>query len=354
MATYSVWARRDSTTANNDELNPNPVSTQPAVQITFTDNNGAGDLSLEFNGGQPDPDTQVIIDGTAYNFTVSMTGTLPTSANPNSIPPAMLGRDVAVIQVTVGGQLREYFFVLEEPPATEAQMNGFGSGGIRLTNLDFDPPPFCFAAGTLIDTPRGRQRVETLCAGDLVRTEDGRLVPIAWTGGSRYSGRQAAGDARLRPVHVAPHAFGPGLPDRELVLSPQHRIVVEGAACELLFGTDRAFITARHLAEPFAFAPEPEAEVHYCHVLLERHEILLANGLPAESFQPARRMVEALSGPARRSLDAALGILGAEAMLTRPDALPTLNHREARVLMAALAGPARSAADTFARAQRPH
>ena len=351
MATFSIWARRDSTTAKNDVLNPNPISTQPASQLTFTDNN-TGDLSLEYNNGLPDPDTQVIINGTAYNFTVLLTGTLPTSGR--SVPTTLWGRQVAVIQVTVGGTLREYFFVLGEPPATEAEMNAIRSGAIRLTQVDTAPPPFCFADTTELATPSGPRRVRDLRAGDAVLTEDGRSVTVAWMGTSRYGRDEAASQSRLRPVHVRPHAFGPGLPERELVLSPQHRVVVEGPACELLFGTERVFVIARHLSEPFADTPEPEGDVTYCHLLLQRHEILLAQGLPAESLQPARRMVEALSETARESLSAALDALGAEAMLTRPDALPTLTHREARVLLAMLAGPTRTGTDTFSRASARH
>lgn len=342
MATFSLWARRDSTTANNDVLNPNPISTQPATELIFTDN-GTGDLSLEYNGGLPDPDTQVVIGGTTYPFTVVLTGNFPTSGG--SVPAALWGRQVAVIQVTVNGQLREYFFVLGEPPATEAQMNAISSGAIPLSNVDPTPPPFCFAEGAEIATPRGPRRVEQLRAGDRVLTEDGRNVAVAWIGSSRYSREQAAREARLRPVHLHAHALGPGLPERELVLSPQHRIVVEGAACELLFGTERAFVVARHLPEPFASQPEPEAELVYYHLLLETHEILVANGLPAESFQPARRLIEALSDATRAALMTVLAALGAEAMLSRPDALPTLTSREARVLMAALAGGPGQAVD---------
>lgn len=94
MATFSIWARRDSTTANNNELNPIGTSGPngaPASQLVFTDNNGAGDLSLEYNNGLPDPDTQVIINGTAYNFTVVLVGTLPTGVNNNTVPLALQG-----------------------------------------------------------------------------------------------------------------------------------------------------------------------------------------------------------------------------------------------------------------------
>jgi hypothetical protein len=349
MATFSVWARRDSTTAKNETLNPNPISTQPAAQLTFTDS-GTGDLLLEYNGGLPDPDTQVIIGGSPYSFTVSLTGTLPSSGG--TVPEALYGRQVVVIRVIVDGQLREYFFVLGQPPATEEQMNQISSGAIDLTNVITDPPPICFGETVELETPVGRRRVCDLRAGDAVLTEDGRSVTIAWIGVSCYGRFQATADPRLRPVHLHAHALGRGLPDRDLVLSPQHRVVVEGPACELLFGTERVFVIARHLPLPFATWPEPEADVRYYHLLLENHEIVVSNGLPTESFQPARRMIETLSEAARCSLMAVLKVLGTDAMLSRPDALPTLNSREARVLMAALSPAAVGFGNTFARPEK--
>jgi Hint domain len=330
MATFSVFARQDSITANNTTLNPIGTNQAPTETLTFTDNNGAGDLSLEYNGGLPDPDTQVIIGGTAYNFTVVLTGTLPGNSQ---VPAALVGRTVALITVVVGGVTREYFFVIGQPPATFAQMDAIGNGAIPLGSVDPDPPPFCFSRGTEISTPSGRRLVQDLRPGDTVLTDDGRSVTIAWIGMSRYGRSQAAREDRLRPVRVRAHAFGPGMPERELVLSPQHRIVVEGSRCELFFGAERVFVVARHLPAAFAISPEPEEDVEYYHILLETHDILIANGMPAESLQPARRMIEALSDDMRRSLMALLEVLGAEAMLTRPDALLTLKEREARLLL---------------------
>lgn len=336
MATFSILARQDSITAQNSTLNPIGTNQAPTTSLVFTDNSGAGDLSLEYNGGLPDPDTQVIIGGTQYDFTVVLTGVLPGNSQ---VPTALVGRTVALIEVTIGGETLQYFFVLGVPPATLAQMNAIGNGAIPLTLVDPDPPPFCFAQGTVISTPSGARPVETLSAGDAVLTEDGRSVPIAWIGVSRYSQSRAAREERLRPVHLRANAFRPGLPDRDLVLSPQHRIVVEGPECELLFGVERAFVAARHLPDHLASSPDPDGDVVYYHILLENHELLVANGLPCESLQPARRMLEALSETMQSSLMAVLDVLGLDQMLTRPDALQTLNHREARVLFAKAAPP---------------
>jgi hypothetical protein len=337
MAEITYFARQDQVQANNPSLNPLGGT---AETITFTDAVLGGDLIFEQPGGEPgvaprpDPDTRVIINDVTYEFTVLLTGTLPTSGPGTSqlrgAAAALQGREVMLISVVVDGVTREYFFVLGQPPATQAQMNAIGDGAITLTNPVTDVP--CFCADTDIATPSGDRKIETLRAGDTVLTEDGRAVQIAWIGASHYSQRHARDTQAVRPVTIRANAFGAGLPLRDLMVSPQHRIVVEGPDCELLFDSARVFVIARHLPDAVAHSPDPEGDVVYYHILLENHEILLANGLPVESFQPARRMVEAMSGEARAALDATLDVLGAEAMLTRPDALPTLAAYEARVL----------------------
>ena len=110
----------------------------------------------------------------------------------------------------------------------------------------------------------------------------------------------------------------------------------KGGACELLFGLPRAFIVARHLLDSVAHTPEIEGGVQYVHLLFDTHEIVVSNGLPSESFQPARRMLELMTGESRDRLNAALEVLGADAMLTRPDALQILSSRKERVFLEAV------------------
>ncbi|MDM7931140.1 Hint domain-containing protein [Tabrizicola sp.] len=353
MAELTFFARQDSTTASNASLNP--MGGQ-AETITFTDAVPGGDLIFDPPGPGdaplPDPDTRVIIGGVTYEFTVLLTGTLPTTgqgtAQLTGAALALRGREVMAIRVVVNGVPLEYFFVLGEPPATQAKMDAIGNGAISLLNVVTDVP--CFCSDTDIATPSGDRKIETLRAGDTVLTEDGRAVQIAWIGASHYSQQHARDTQAVRPVTIRANAFGAGLPRRDPTVSPQHRIVVEGPECELLFDSPRVFVIARHLPDAVAHSPDPEGDVSYYHILLENHEILLANGLPVESFQPARRMVEALSGDARATLDATLDVLGAEAMLTRPDALPTRASYEAHVLSGSIAAQSPLAALAFAAA----
>ncbi|MEO1000489.1 MAG: Hint domain-containing protein, partial [Pseudomonadota bacterium] len=113
-------------------------------------------------------------------------------------------------------------------------------GGVRYSAL-----VNCFAAGTLIETPAGPRAVETLAVGDLVRTADGRDVALRWTGTQHLGPEELARQPALRPVRIAAGAFGPGRPARDLVVSPQHRIVVDHWRVATFFGHDAVLAPMR-------------------------------------------------------------------------------------------------------------
>lgn len=287
-----------------------------------------------------DPDTTVFFNGAERKFAVLLTGDLPVGSP--RVPDGLEGKTVVLIKVDTDGDgvltaNDQQFFFVADGSGTLTLMGEFNNGSIQLdpTSVDVDPPPtpVCFCAGTEIATPSGPRVVETLRPGDMVLTEDRRAVQIVWVGRSHYSTAQLAADPTLRPIRIPAHAIRRGMPDRDLDLSPQHRIVIDGAACELMFGQPRVLVVAKHLVGTLAQVVEDDAGVTYFHLLFEEHEILLSNALPSESFQPARRMVEQMAGGAQTALMATLDALGAEAMLTRPDALPTLRSPEARVLL---------------------
>ncbi|WP_431300096.1 Hint domain-containing protein [Tabrizicola sp. BL-A-41-H6] len=335
MATLSFFARQDSTTAKNSILNPIGTNQAPTTTITFTDNGGTGDLLLDANGGLVDPDTRVIINGVTYNFTLRFTGTMPSGNS--QVPASLVGKKVALISVVINGQVREYFFVTDGT-GTLAQMNAIGNGSIPLDGLTFNPPPFCpcFCAGTMIATPSGPRAVETLAAGDTVLNEDGEALPILWVGKSRVSLAEVRANPNLAPIRIPAHIFGPSHPAADLLVSPQHRIVLHDVAAELLFGEPRVLAAARHLVGTFAEETAPDADVDYVHILTEAHEILLSNGLPSESFQPARRSIDVMAPETRSDLETVLQAAGHDDLLTRPDAQPSLKRGEVRALLSAM------------------
>jgi autotransporter passenger strand-loop-strand repeat protein len=131
----------------------------------------------------------------------------------------------------------------------------------------------CFAAGTRIATERGEIAVEHLAIGDRLQTLDGDMKPIAWIGSRRVDCRQHPAPAKVWPVLVTAHAFGPGAPRRDLRLSPDHAVFAEGV-----------LIPVKHLINGTTIRQIMIPAVTYFHVGLERHDVVLAEGLPVESY----------------------------------------------------------------------
>lgn len=144
-----------------------------------------------------------------------------------------------------------------------------GSGG-TLVELA------CFAQGTRIATPGGLVAVEELAEGMPVRTASGGTAPIVWLGHRRVDCARHPRPAAVLPVRIAAHTFGRWMPARDLYLSPDHAIFVDGV-----------LIPVKHLVNGDTItqlATTEEPTVTYYHIELPRHDVLLAEGLPAESY----------------------------------------------------------------------
>jgi hypothetical protein len=331
MAQISFFARGDGSSANNANLNIENTNTQPTVLLTF-DSGATGDLIFESNGGSPDPDTTVVINGTEYNFTVELVGVLPIGHG--KVPDPLEGKTVAIISVVINGQTERFFFVTDGS-GTQVLMDEFGGGAVTLGSVIITPPPFCFCAGTSIATPSGLRNVERLRAGDLVLTSEGCARQVIWVGSTRISAEALLQQPHLRPILIRAGSFGFGAPTADLYVSPQHRLVVRHSFCELLFAEEEVLVAAKFLVGSLAEVAEVAGDVEYVHVLLQDHEILLGNGLASESFQPTRRMIDVMGSPARARLEAVIDTLDQD-LLHRKDSLRSLRHHEAMVLMNAI------------------
>ncbi len=144
------------------------------------------------------------------------------------------------------------------------------------SQIDTGPFVVCFATGTEIGTPSGARRVEELAPGDPVRTADGRDAAVKWVGRQRVM--PAFGPAeRLAPVRIAAGALGKGVPYRDLTVSADHGMIVEGIiahAGALVNGASITRVPVRDLPARF----------DYWHVETDAHEVILANGAPVETF----------------------------------------------------------------------
>ena len=152
-----------------------------------------------------------------------------------------------------------------------------GNGGTPFLVVPFDATGFsgapCYCRGTKLAAPAGDVRVEDLEIGDLVLTASGVAKPVKWIGHRRLDCARHTMPSEIWPVRVAAGAFGEGQPARDLWLSPGHCVAVDGV-----------LIPIRFLANGRSIAQVETAAVEYWHVELDQHDILLAEGLPAESY----------------------------------------------------------------------
>ena len=138
------------------------------------------------------------------------------------------------------------------------------------------PNVVCFASATLVRTSLGDRAVEDLVVGDVVVTATGAHRLIRWVGHRTIDCRRHPQPAEVLPVRIAADAFGPGKPARDLCVSPGHAICVDMMGGML--------IPAGSLVNGTTIRQVEVESVTYWHVELDEHEIILAEGLPTESY----------------------------------------------------------------------
>lgn len=163
------------------------------------------------------------------------------------------------------------------------QNGGAAVGGEALTHET--TRVVCFGADALIETDRGPDPAGRLAVGDLVHTRDAGLQPIRWIGSSRLSAAQLAANPRLRPIRIRAGALGDGLPSTDLVVSPQHRVLVRSRIAQKMFGTDEVLVAAKQLCQLDGIdIAEDLDSVTYVHFLFDDHQIVFSNGAETESL----------------------------------------------------------------------
>lgn len=220
-----------------------------------------------------------------------------------------LGLDAALapdLPARIGGRLK---LIYDDGGRIEV-LDGEGevSGRLAIAALEAMIP--CFTPGTAIATASGPRAVEDLHPGDRVATRDHGLCPVAWIGRRDFDWRMLGLNPLLRPVMIRAGALGQGLPMRDLLVSPNHRILVRphrGAGA----GAAEALLPARALIGRPGIARDDRLRVGYLRILFERHEVILAEGSWSESFQADRASLAGLGPAARAALDAAVPGLAA-------------------------------------------
>ncbi len=253
------------------------------ASMTVKDDDNLLNATAASDSGTPQVITTSLGNPSTYRFVFDDTIRFRNGTGP------FANETVKTFQMTIDGTQRS--FVMND---TGSDIAGFKLGStINLQSYQaYTPIKYadipCFVAGTMISTPGGRRAVETLEAGDLVLTRDHGPQPVCWTGRAILDGRALMARPELRPIRIAADAFGPSRPDADLLLSPQHRVLVEGWEVDLTQGVAEALAPAKHLVgDSVMVDPSPDG-VTYHHLMFATHEIIEANGLATESLLDRR------------------------------------------------------------------
>lgn len=144
--------------------------------------------------------------------------------------------------------------------------------GLGGTDVIFEGPP-CFCRGTRILTQHGYIAIEQLAPGETVVSPWGEAMPIRWLGKRHIIPRQHLRPWDVHPVRIEAHAFGQGMPERPLILSPDHSVFQNGV-----------LIPVRYLLNGASIIQMTVDSVEYWHLELDFHRAVLAEGLPTESY----------------------------------------------------------------------
>ncbi len=187
----------------------------------------------------------------------------------------------------------------------------------------------CFAAGTSIQTFDGEVSVETLTPGMLVRTADNGHQPVRWVGSVTVD---LLTNPNLRPIRISAGSLGDRKPAKDLIVSPQHRILVRSSIALKMFGTDEILVAAKQLLQLEGIDILTDInEIIYVHFLCSQHEVVFANGAESESLYTGPESLKAVGAAAREEILTLFPELR-EMDYKAPSARPLASGRMARKL----------------------
>jgi len=206
--------------------------------------------------------------------------------------------------------------------------------GITTSDLRFETTNVpCFTAGTFIKTVDGQKPVDQLRQGDLVWTKDAGYQPIRWISHRTFSDAALRQNENLRPIRIAAGAMGFGMPNRDLIVSQQHRVLVNSKIAERMTSQAEVLVSAKHLLRIRGIdVLKRLSEVTYVHFMFDRHHVVEAEGILTESLYTGPEALKSLSAEAREEIFAIFPELMDAQSPTPTPARKFLSGRQARKL----------------------
>ncbi|GGE50919.1 hypothetical protein GCM10011517_18350 [Actibacterium pelagium] len=315
-------------------LDANYLTDTVAVGGSFTVNSGAvlTDITVNddddiFHDGYIDPQgaasqtlvNPITINGTTYNTgdVVELEFRIDTDSGESFYFLRIDGVNVGILGTTQPDPGTTYTI---DPEAVSGEFDGQA--------IPFDSIA-CFTRGTRITTKEGDKCVEELKVGDLIKTLDHGYQPLRWIGHRNLSAQELEQHPNLAPILFKPGSRGNSAP---LMVSPQHRMLVNDWRVELHFGCQSVLAPAKSLINDDDIVQvQPECGVVYYHLLFDDHQIIFGEGVASESFHPSG---SGLDGFSRLALAELLQLFPElESLSSQSLAAPAVKCREIRAAL---------------------
>ncbi|WP_168193122.1 Hint domain-containing protein [Rhodophyticola sp. CCM32] len=230
----------------------------------------------------------------------------------DSVVGGETGDDFDTLDLTGAGPLRVNFDDAVDPDGTPGESgtvtfydgNGFEPSNVigEMTFEEIENVIPCFTPGTRIATPKGEVAVEALQEGDKIITRDNGIQEIRWIGSRTLQRAELRRAPYLRPVLIQAGSLGEGLPERDMMVSPQHRMLVAGDRTQLYFEESEVLVAAKHLVNHGSVQWLDPLRATYIHFMFDQHEVVLADGAWTESFQPGDQTLGAMGSGTRNEI----------------------------------------------------
>lgn len=158
----------------------------------------------------------------------------------------------------------------------------------------------CFVRGTLIKTIAGIRPIENLRKDEVIITKDNSEQPIRWIGSRTLTKTELRAAPWLCPVGISAGSLAPDAPSSDLLVSPQHRVLIRSKIAQNMFGTMEVLVAAKQICAIEGM--DDMDEVEYFHMLFDQHEIVLSNDAETESLYTGPQALKSVGAKALKEI----------------------------------------------------
>lgn len=248
----------------------------------------------------PDTDADYDFDGGKGDDSLSLVGLTNEQAEDviNSILDE--AKDATYDDNDTGDHFLDDVITADEISGSNIELGDGGASKLsKFETFNF----VCFAGDTLIKTSMGNRKIKDLSVGDYVLTADKGYQPIRWIGGRHISAATLLAHPKLRPIRIRAGALGARLPETDLIVSRQHRVLVRSQIANRMFGCNEVLVAvAQLLAIDGIEIADDLVDVSYWHMLFENHEVIWSNGAQTESLFTGPEALKSVSPDAESEI----------------------------------------------------